>query len=65
MKVNHLENKISDMPILIYINHYNTDKESLEKKTGDVGKKIPDLSGLVSTNVLNTKLGKLREKQQM
>ena len=31
-KVNSLEEKISDVTILIYINQYNTDKQNLEEK---------------------------------
>ena len=32
MKVNSLENKITDATTLIYINQYNTDKQRFEKK---------------------------------
>ena len=35
-KVDNLENKIPDATILILINQYNTDKQSLEKKIGDI-----------------------------
>ena len=35
-KVNNLENKILDATTLIHINQYNTDKQNLEKKIGDV-----------------------------
>ena len=38
-KVNNLENEIPVGTTLIQINQYNTDKQSLEKKTGDVDKK--------------------------
>ena len=37
-KVNKLANNIPDAIILISINQQNTDKQSLEKKVGDVGK---------------------------
>ena len=39
-KVNNLENKVPDGTTLIHINQYNTDKQNLEKKIGDVDKKI-------------------------
>ena len=35
-KVNSLENKISDATTLIRINQYNTEKQNLEKKNGNV-----------------------------
>ena len=38
-KLSNLEKKISDTTTLIHINQYNTDKQSLGKKTGDVDKK--------------------------
>ena len=38
-KVNSLEKKIPDATTLIHINQYNTDKQNLEKKIGDVDKK--------------------------
>ena len=38
-KVSSLENKIPDATTLIHINQYNTDKQNLEKKIGDVDKK--------------------------
>ena len=38
-KVNSLEKNIPDASTLIYINQYNTDKQNLEKKIGDVDKK--------------------------
>ena len=44
------------------MNQYHTDKQSLEKKIGDVDKKIPDASGLVTTTVLNTKISKVTNK---
>ena len=39
-KVNNLDKKIPDATTSIHINHYNTDKQNLEKKIGDVDKKI-------------------------
>ena len=41
LKVNNLENKISDATVLIHINQYSTDKQNEEKKIGDADKKIP------------------------
>ena len=38
-KVNNLEKKIPDATTLIHINQYNTDKQNLVKKLGDVDKK--------------------------
>ena len=38
-KVNSFEKKISYARTLIHINQYNTDKQNLEKKIGDVDKK--------------------------
>ena len=38
-KVNSLEKKISDATTLIHVNQYNTDKQNLEKKLGNVDKK--------------------------
>ena len=38
-KVNNLKKKIPDATALIHINQYNTDKQTLEKKIGDVDKK--------------------------
>ena len=61
-KVNNLEKEIPDATALIRINHYNTDKHNLEKKFEDIDKKIPYVSGLVATTVLNTKLEKLKIK---
>ena len=38
-KVINLEKKIPDATTVIHINQYNTDKENLDKKIGDIGKK--------------------------
>ena len=38
-KVKKLDIKIPDATTLIHINQYNTDKENLEKKNGDIDKK--------------------------
>ena len=35
-KVNNLEKQIPDATTLIHVNQYNTDKQNLEKKVGDV-----------------------------
>ena len=63
-KINNLEKQISDATILIHINKYNTDtntqiQQSLEKKIGDVNEKVPDVTGLVTTTVLHTKIEKV------
>ena len=60
-KVNNLQKKISDTINLIYINQYNTGKQNLEEKIGDVDKKTADISGLITT-VLNTKIGEVENK---
>ena len=51
-----------DATTLIPINQYNADKQNLEKEIGDVDKKITDLSDLVTTTVLNTKISKNENK---
>ena len=53
--VNILQKKIPDSTTLIYLNQYNTDKQNIETKLGDVDKKVSDTSGLVTTNILNMK----------
>ena len=50
------------MATLIHINQYNTDKQILEKKIGDVDKKVPEVSGLVTTTVLNAEIGEVENK---
>ena len=50
------------MSTLIQTNQYNTDKQNLQKKIGDVETKIPDVSGLATTTVLNTKIGEVERK---
>ena len=42
-KVIKVDKKISDATTLIHINQYNTDKQNLEKKIGDVHKKYRTL----------------------
>ena len=69
-KVNNLEGKIPDTTNLIQANQYNTDKQNLEIKVADVGKKyltfdkkILDVTGLVNTTtVLNTKITVVENK---
>ena len=56
-EVNNLENKIPDLTTLIPINQYITDKQSLDEKNRRCGKKMPDVSGLATTTVFNTKIG--------
>ena len=55
-KKTNLDKKIPDATTLIHMNQYNKDKQYLEKKIGDVDKKITDISGLVTTTILNTKI---------
>ena len=62
MKVNNLEKKIPDASTLIQINQYNIDKKSLEKTIGHIDNKIPDVSGLKTTTVLNTKIVEVENK---
>ena len=59
-KVNSLGNKISYTTILIHLSQYNTDKQNLKTKVGDFDRKIPDLSGLVTTALLNTKIKEVK-----
>ena len=47
---------------LIHINQYNTGKQILEKKIGEVYKKMPHVSGLVTTTVLIRKIKKVENK---
>ena len=64
LKVNNLENKISDATVLIHINQYSTDKQNEEKKIGDADEKIPETSGLVTVlnwTVLNTKISEVEK----
>ena len=64
-KVNNLEKKISDATTLIHINQFSADKNVWKKKR-DIDKKIPEVSGLVTTTVLITKiLVQLRTKWQI
>ena len=62
IKVNNLESKIPDPTTLIHINEYNTDKQKLEKKMVLFIKKIPEVSGLVTSAILNTKIAKVDNK---
>ena len=62
IKINNLGNKFPEATTLVYINQYNTDKQSLDKKIGDVDKKIPGVSGLVTATVLTTKIGEVDNK---
>ena len=64
-KINNLEKKISEATALIHINQYNTDKQSLEKKIGDVDEKYLALVVYWLQLFLIQKLEKLRIKYQM
>ena len=61
-KAAKLDRKILDTTALICINQYNIDKQNLEKKIGHVDKKLPDVSGLVTTTVVNTKTKEIDSK---
>ena len=71
-KINKLDNKVPDATTLIHINQYNTDKQNLEKKTGDVDKKYQKLvvttvlntinSGLTKKTDYNTKISEINKK---
>ena len=63
-KINNLNKKIPDAITLIHTSQYNTDKKKLEKKLVDlqIDKKMPRTSGLVTTSVLNTKIGLVENK---
>ena len=61
-KVSNLEKKISDGTTLFHVNQYNTDKQNLDKKNGDVDKKIWNRSDLANTTVLNTKISEVEHK---
>ena len=62
VKVYISEKNIPVATTLIYINQCSTDKQSLEEKIGDVDKKRPNVSGLVTTNFLNTKISKVENE---
>ena len=47
---------------LIQVNQCNTDKQNLEKKIGDVDKKIPDRSGLATATIFNTTISEVESK---
>ena len=62
-KISHLEKNISDATTLIHINQYNTKiNKILRKKNGNVKKKIPDTSSLVTATVLSTKVSEAENK---
>ena len=56
--INKLAKEFPDAATLI---HINTGKHSLEKNIKDVVKRIPGVSGLVTTNVLNTKISQVKK----
>ena len=46
------------------VNNLNkTDKQNLEKKIGDIDKKVLDISGFMATTVLNTKIVKVEKAE--
>ena len=52
----------SDVTTLIQINQYNIDKQNLERKSWICWYEIPGASGLVTTNVLNTKISEVENQ---
>ena len=60
-KVNKLDKKVPDGTTLIYINQCNADKKKVEKKI-EILIKIPDVSGLVTTTVIDTKIKEVDNK---
>ena len=56
-KINKLAKEFPDATTLI---HINTEKHSLEKKIKYVVKRIRGVSGLVTTNDLNTKISQVK-----
>ena len=61
-KENKLDKKITTT--LTHVNQCNIDKQNLKKKIGDVNKKIPDVSELVTVTVLNTKIKEVEKKEK-
>ena len=61
-KVYKLDEKIPKATTLVHINKYGTDKQSQQKKNGNVNKKAPNVSDLVIPTVPITKLKTLRTK---
>ena len=47
-----MDKKIPDATTAIHINQYNTLKQSLDKKNGDVDEKVSEVSGLVATTAV-------------
>ena len=50
------------MTTLIHINKRNRGNQNLEKKIGDADEKNPDINGLVTATVLNTKTSEAENK---
>ena len=63
--VNSLEKKIPDVTTLIQMNWHNIGKQNLEKKIGDVDKKITDASGLVTKFFLIIKISPVENEMQI
>ena len=61
-KVNNLHKNFHDATTLIHINQYDADKQNLEKKVGNIDKKIQHVSGLVTATTLNTKISEVDNK---
>ena len=61
-KFNKLNTEIPDAFTLIQTNRFNTDKQNLEKEIRDVDKQLLGVSSLVTSTVLNTKIGEVKNK---
>ena len=61
-RVNNLENKVLHATALIHIKQFNNNKINLEKNLLTLIEKISDVSALMTTIVLNTKIGEVKNK---
>ena len=61
-RVNNLENKVLHATTLIHIKQFSNNKINLEKKLLTLIEKISDVSALMTTIVLNTKIGEVKNK---
>ena len=62
LNINDLGKNFFEATTLIRIDQYNTGKQNLEKKIDVLIKKIPDVSDLATTTVLNTKIGEVENR---
>ena len=61
-RVNNLENKVLHETTLIHIKQFNNNKIIKKKKLLTLIEKISDVSALMTTIVLNTKIGEVKNK---